>query len=301
MKIYNLGSLNVDYVYQVDHFVGPGETLSSSSMQVFPGGKGLNQSIALANAGMRPIHGAVSGSSGDFLIQKMQRSGVVVDRIKAIEAPSGHAIIQVDTNGQNCILLYSGTNHMLDDEYIDGFLADAELGDILVLQNEVNHLCEIMLKAQEKGMQIAFNPSPYDASIKQLPLGSVTWWFCNEIEGAALFGGEKEDIISNFLVKYPNSNLILTLGESGSVFANTKEIVEQGIYTVNVVDTTAAGDTFSGYFIAGIASGETVKDSMDMAAKAAAITVSRHGASESIPMLEEVKAFGRKIKGDVHD
>ncbi len=121
MKIYNLGSLNVDYVYQVEHFVGPGETLSSSNMQIFPGGKGLNQSIALACAGMRPIHGAVSGSSGSFLIQKMQSAGVIVDRIKNVDAPSGHAIIQVDRNGQNCILLYGGTNLILNAEYINDF------------------------------------------------------------------------------------------------------------------------------------------------------------------------------------
>ena len=291
MKIYNIGSLNVDYVYQVDHFVKPGETLASNSLQIFPGGKGLNQSIALACAGVRPIHCALGGTSGAFLLEKMNGSGVDIDRIKSVDYPSGHAIIQVDRTGQNSILLYGGTNVMLDLEYVASVLADAEPNDILVLQNEINCLKEIIELAAEKKMRIAFNPSPYAPDILELPLDKVTWWFCNEIEGAALFGGEKEEIISNFLEKYPQSNLILTLGEAGSVFVNANQKVEQGIYKVNVVDTTAAGDTFTGFFIAGVASGASVENTMEMAAKAAALTVSRAGASESIPKYEEVISF----------
>ena len=291
MKIYNIGSLNVDYVYQVDHFVKPGETLASNKLQIFPGGKGLNQSIALACAGVRPIHCALSGTNGAFLLEKMNGSGVDIDRIKTVDYPSGHAIIQVDRTGQNSILLYGGTNVMLDMEYVASVLADAEPNDILVLQNEINCLKEIMELAAEKKMRIAFNPSPYAPDILELPLDKVTWWFCNEIEGAALFGGEKEEIISNFLEKYPQSNLILTLGEAGSVFVNANKKVEQGIYKVNVVDTTAAGDTFTGFFIAGVASGASVENTMEMAAKAAALTVSRAGASESIPKYEEVISF----------
>ena len=291
MKIYNIGSLNVDYVYQVDHFVKPGETLASNKLQIFPGGKGLNQSIALACAGAKPIHCALSGTSGAFLLEKMNGSGVDIDRIKSVDYPSGHAIIQVDRTGQNSILLYGGTNVMLDIEYVASVLADAEPNDILVLQNEINCLKEIMEMAAEKKMRIAFNPSPYAPDILELPLDKVTWWFCNEIEGSALFGGEKEEIISNFLEKYPQSNLILTLGEAGSVFVNANQKVEQGIYKVNVVDTTAAGDTFTGFFIAGVAAGASVEKSMEMAAKAAALTVSRPGASESIPKYEEVISF----------
>lgn len=291
MKIYNIGSLNVDYVYQVDHFVKPGETLASNNLQIFPGGKGLNQSIALACAGVRPIHCALSGTSGAFLLEKMNGSGVDIDRIKSVDYPSGHAIIQVDRTGQNSILLYGGTNVMLDVEYVASVLADAEPDDILVLQNEINCLKEIIELAAEKKMRIAFNPSPYAPDILELPLDNITWWFCNEIEGEALFGGEKEEIISNFLKKYPQSNLILTLGEAGSVFVNANQKVEQGIYKVNVVDTTAAGDTFTGFFIAGVAAGASVEKSMEMAAKAAALTVSRPGASESIPKYEEVISF----------
>lgn len=283
MKIYNIGSLNIDYVYQVEHFVRAGETLSSANMQIFPGGKGLNQSIALARAGVKPIHGAVCGINGEFLLQTMQESGVDVSRITKKEYPSGHAIIQVDKSGQNCILLFAGTNGLIDRDYIGKFLMNAKPGDILLMQNEVSCPKVIMEIAHSKGMQIALNPSPYEDNIKELPLEYVTWWFCNEIEGEALFGGKDVEIADHFLKQYPDSNLILTLGEKGSIFVNNKMRICQPIYKTNVVDTTAAGDTFTGYFIAEVVKGQSIETAMKIASKASSLTVSKQGASESIP------------------
>ena len=212
MKIYNIGSLNIDYVYQVEHFVTVGETLSSADMKIFPGGKGLNQSIALAKAGVKVIHGAICGENGEFLLKTMESAGVNVERVLKKEYPSGHAIIQIEPSGQNCILLFAGTNHLIDENYIMEFLSDAEEGDVLLLQNEVNGLDMIFEIAHRKKMQMAFNPSPFHEKIKQLPLEYVTWWFCNEIEGEALFGGTAEEIAERFIKQYPNGNLILTLG-----------------------------------------------------------------------------------------
>ena len=160
MKIYNLGSLNIDYVYSVDHFVSAGETLSSDTMTVFPGGKGMNQSVALAKAGAKVIHGALVGNGGDFLLDTLSSSGVDMSRIKKVEHSSGHAIIQVDKNGQNCIMLFAGTNHLVNNEYIEEFLSDADPGDILLTQNETSGLDAAFEIANRKGMQIAFNPSP---------------------------------------------------------------------------------------------------------------------------------------------
>lgn len=283
MKIYNIGSLNIDYVYQVEHFVRAGETLSSANMQIFPGGKGLNQSIALARAGVKPIHGAVCGANSEFLLQNMQESGVDISGIMKKDYPSGHAIIQVDKSGQNCILLFAGTNGLIDREYVEDFLINAESGDILLMQNEVSCPKVIMEIAHSKGMQIALNPSPYEDNIKELPLEYVTWWFCNEIEGEALFGGKDAEIADHFLKQYPDSNLILTLGEKGSVFVNNKRRICQPIYKTNVVDTTAAGDTFTGYFIAEVVKGQSIETAMRIASKASSLTVSKQGASESIP------------------
>lgn len=284
MKIYNLGSLNIDYVYAVDHFVRAGETLSSDNMQIFAGGKGLNQSVALSRAGAKVIHGAILGRDGEFLKQIMSDSGVDTSRIKICDKSSGHAIIQVDKNGQNCILLYGGTNQLIDREYIEQFLSDAAENDILLLQNEISNLSVALEVAASKKMQIAFNPSPFDETIQKLPLEQVKWWFCNEIEGAALFGA---DILSDFIEKYPDSNLILTLGDRGCMFKNRDMFIAQPIYETQVVDTTAAGDTFTGYFVSAIASGNDIDYALKLASKAASVSVSREGAAPSVPYIDE--------------
>lgn len=289
MKIYNLGSLNIDYVYSVDHFVSGGETLSSENMQIFAGGKGLNQSVAVSRAGGNVIHGAVLGHDGAFLKDILNESGADTSRIEISDKSSGHAIIQLDKNGQNSILLYGGTNQLVDKKYIESFLCDAQPNDILLLQNEVSNLDFAFRIAQKKNMQIAFNPSPYDVSLLDLPLQYVKWWFCNEIEGEALFGSaDPDEIAQNFILKYPNSNLILTLGDKGCIFKNAKSFIRQPIYETRVVDTTAAGDTFTGYFISAIAKGKDIDYALKLASKASSIAVSRKGASPSIPYAKEL-------------
>ena len=160
-----------------------------------------------------------------------------------------------------------------------------------MLQNEINNLDLIFKVANEKRMQIAFNPSPFDNEILKLPISYVKWWFCNEIEGEALFGSsDPKEIAKNFIKQFPNSNLILTLGKNGSVFINSDSFIEQPIYEVHAVDTTAAGDTFTGYFLAAITNGKDINVALDIASKASSITVSRHGASSSIPTLDELFA-----------
>ena len=289
MRIDSLGSLNIDYVYSVDSFVRAGQTLASDGMTVFPGGKGLNQSVALARAGATVIVGALLGEGGEFLADVLAESGADVRRIERVAATSGHAIIQVDKEGQNCILLYAGTNHLIDEGYVDRFLSDAEEGDVLLLQNEISALPYIFETAHSKGMRIAFNPSPYNENIKKLPLEYVSLWFCNEIEGAALFGSDDPDTIAKaFLDKYPHSALVLTLGEEGSVYVDKTEHIRAPIYKTSVVDTTGAGDTFSGYFLACMASGESYARCLDTASRAASIAVSRKGAASSIPTRSEV-------------
>ncbi len=289
MRIYCLGSLNIDYVYQVPHFVLPGETLASQDLQIYPGGKGLNQSIALAKAGADVMHGGMVGTDGEFLVETLRSTGVCTDFIEVAKEKTGHAIIQVDKGGQNCILLYHGANYCVDKAYADRFLSSANKGDILFLQNEVSGLKDIFETAHSKGMQIAFNPSPFSEDIYNLPLEYVKWWFCNEIEGALLFGnGTPEEIATRFSAKYPDSNLILTLGKDGSLFKNANICVTQPIYPVQAVDTTAAGDTFSGYFMSAVAAGKDIHYALKLASKASSITVSRPGAAVSIPRFDEV-------------
>ena len=289
MRIYNLGSLNIDYVYDVDHFVSAGETLSSDKMQIFPGGKGLNQSVALARAGAEVIHGAVIGEDGGFLTEILSSAGVDTSRIETIPRRCGHAVIQVDKSGQNCILLYPGTNRCIDRRYIENFLFDAERGDILVVQNEISGLDIAFETAHRKNMRIAFNPSPFHSDIKKLPLSLVRWLFCNETEGEALFGSRDiREITERFITQIPDGDLILTLGKDGSVFKNREKFIAQPIFETKTVDTTAAGDTFLGYFLASVTKGESVERSMAVASKAASVAVSVKGAASSIPFLRDV-------------
>lgn len=289
MRIYNLGSLNIDYVYDVDHFVSAGETLSSDKMQIFPGGKGLNQSVALARAGAEVIHGAVIGEDGGFLTEILSSAGVDTSRIETIPLRCGHAVIQVDKSGQNCILLYPGTNRCIDRRYIENFLSDAERDDILVVQNEISGLDIAFETAHRKNMRIAFNPSPFHSDIKKLPLSLVRWLFCNETEGEALFGSRDiREITERFITQIPDGDLILTLGKDGSVFRNREKFIAQPIFETKAVDTTAAGDTFLGYFLASVTKGESVERSMAVASKAASVAVSVKGAASSIPFLRDV-------------
>ena len=289
MRIYNLGSLNIDYVYDVDHFVSAGETLSSDKMQIFPGGKGLNQSVALARAGAEVIHGAVIGEDGGFLTEILSSAGVDTSRIETISRRCGHAVIQVDKGGQNCILLYPGTNRCIDRRYIENFLSDAERDDILVVQNEISGLDIAFETAHRKNMRIAFNPSPFHSDIKKLPLSLVRWLFCNETEGEALFGSRDiREITERFITQIPDGDLILTLGKDGSVFKNREKFIAQPIFETKTVDTTAAGDTFLGYFLASVTKGESVERSMAVASKAASVAVSVKGAASSIPFLRDV-------------
>ena len=292
MKIYNLGSLNIDYVYSVPHFVRPGETLDSDKREVFPGGKGLNQSVALSKAGANVIHGGFVGDDGELLLETLKNAGVDTGRIAKASTASGHTIIQVDATGQNCIILFGGANRCFTPEYIEDVLGDAEEGDILLLQNEVNALTEIFRIAHQKKMQIAFNPSPYDKSILDLPLQYVSYWLCNEIEGEELTGErDPEKIIENLSARYPDSSIVLTLGKNGCKYKSKDTSCYQPIFKVSAVDTTAAGDTFTGYFLSSLTKGIVPEEALKIASAASAIAVSRQGAASSIPTPEEVSAF----------
>lgn len=292
MKVLNFGSLNLDYTYQVESILIPGETQASKGRQIFCGGKGLNQSIALARAGVPVYHAGMIGDEGGILLDACRENGVNADFIRKIDGPSGHTIIQVDRNGQNCILLYGGANRSMTREFVDQVLDSFEEGDMILLQNEINELDYIIDRAYEKGMMIVLNPSPYDSALDSCDLGKVSMFLVNEIEGYQITGErEPEGILAKIREIYPGARVVLTLGGEGSVYQDETGIYRQGIYRVKAVDTTAAGDTFTGYFISSVIDGMPVQEGLDMAAKASAIAVSRPGATASIPLREEVMNF----------
>jgi len=290
MKVLNFGSLNIDYVYTVDHMVMAGETLASSNMNVFCGGKGLNQSIALARAGVQVFHAGMVGPEGGPLLDACRESGVDTRFIRTIQEKSGHTIIQVDRSGQNCILLYGGANRAITQDFADEVLDNFEAGDTILLQNEISCLDAIIERAYEKQMTIVLNPSPYDGNLDVCDLHKVSLFLLNEIEGQQLTGEqEPEAILSRVREMYPQAQVVLTLGGESSVYQDQQgRQCRQTIYPVKVLDTTAAGDTFTGYFLAAVVSGISAADGLAMAAKAAAIAVSRKGAAASIPRREEV-------------
>jgi len=288
-KLLNIGSINIDHVYAVPHFVQEGETLSSLSMQNHPGGKGLNQSIALARAGCAVAHAGRVGADGAPFVTLMREAGVNVDYVETVEGPSGHSIIQVTPKGQNCILLYPGANQTLDAPFVDKVLSGYGAGDILILQNEVSHISYAMQAAHTKGMRIAFNPSPFDASILELPLETVHWFLLNEIEGQMLTGKiEAKDILNEMALLFPAACIVLTVGKDGVLYKERDAVFAHGIYKVPVVDTTAAGDTFTGFFIGSVAAEQPVEEALRLASVASSLAVSRPGAASSIPTLEEV-------------
>ena len=293
MKVLNFGSLNLDYVYDVDHFVREGETISSTDMNIFCGGKGLNQSVALAKAGAKVYHaGAIGSADGKMLLEALDSAGVNTSYIKKHDMASGHAIIQKNKSGNNCILLYGGANQNIEKEFIKEVLNDFDSGDILLLQNEISNLAFIIDEGYKKGMSIVLNPSPINEKIFECDLKKVEYLILNEIEAADILGAsgtDEDELIEKLTKKFPNTRIVLTLGENGSVYVDKTQKIRQDIYKADVVDTTAAGDTFTGYFIAGVSSGLDLRQALKQAAMASSIAVGRKGASPSIPFLEEVR------------
>ena len=294
MRVLNFGSLNIDYVYQVEHMVRPGETLGSSAMQVHPGGKGANQSAALGKAGVAVYHAGRIGSDGQFLTETLAAAGVNIDFIETGAAHSGHAIIQVDSQGENAILLFGGGNHEISDAFIEKTLAQFSAGDILLLQNEINNIPLIMKQAKQRGMTIWFNPAPYASDINDYPLDLVDCFIVNETEAAGMAqmdaDTDPETLTAQLLAQFPNAELVMTLGGDGVLFKSASELIRVPARPVQVVDTTAAGDTFIGYYAASLIDGMERRAALERACCAAGIAVSQAGAMTSVPSPEAVAA-----------
>ena len=289
MKILNFGSLNLDLVYQMPHFVRAGETLSSTAFSRNVGGKGLNQSVALAKAGAEIYHAGLVGEDGEMLRTFLADNGVDTRFVRTIDQPSGHAVIQVEPAGNNCIFLYGGANQCVSEAFIQDALEPFGEGDFLVLQNEINMIDKIIEAAYDKGMQVVLNPSPIADNLKQLPLEKISWFILNEIEGGELSGETDADKILDRLTElYPHAKIVLTLGGDGSIYCGEGQRVRQQAYKVQAVDTTAAGDTFTGFFFAAVADGVPAGEALRRASKASSISVTRAGAAASIPTLAEV-------------
>lgn len=291
MRILNFGSLNIDHTYKMDHFVQAKETRAALDYQIGIGGKGLNQSVSLAKAGMPVYHAGKVGKDGDFLIDFLKENGVDTGYVEHSSMATGHAIIQV-VKGQNSIIVYGGANQDIDTTMIDVVLNDFSSNDILLVQNEISNVDYLLRQAHKKGMKIICNPSPVNEELLKSHLSYVDIFVLNEVEIALLSDCNEDDeevVLNKMAKKYPHAMIVLTKGEKGAWAYHNGMIVHEPAAKVEVVDTTCAGDTFTGFFISCLLRDMDLGTCLKKACLAASLSVTCAGAAQSIPGWDRVE------------
>jgi len=287
--VLNYGSINIDHVYRVPAFVRPGETLASRDYRRGSGGKGYNQTIALARAGGQVSHAGKVGHDGEPLLEALRMDGADTRHVCTVDTPTGHAIIQVDDSGENAIVLYGGANHEVTVAEAASVIATQTPGDWLLLQNEISCVGEILALGLEHGLRVAFNPAPMGDRVADLPLGRLGLLVVNGSEGAALSGEDRPAAIVEALhARWPDTPIVLTQGSEGAHYIDSRTALFEPAAPATAVDTTAAGDTFVGYLLAELAAGAEPRDALRLAARAAALCVTRAGAASAIPRRDEL-------------
>lgn len=287
--IYNLGSINVDHFYTLPHLPQPGETLAARELTQGLGGKGANMSVAVAQAGGQVRHIGAVGPDGAWTKECLAKAGIDVAHIATVNAPTGHAIINIDPQGENSIVILAGANRVQSERRIDAALQDANRGDLLMIQNETNGRAYAAERARDKGMRVFYAAAPFDADAVAglLPLTNIL--ILNEIEFQQLerATGRDETELGVELI-------VVTRGAEGAELYTQEDGWAPTLISaphVDVVDTTGAGDTFAGYLAAGLDAGLELKQAVARAVAAAALKVTRRGTAEAIPSLEEVQGF----------
>ena len=301
MKVLVFGSANIDRTYHVHHFVDAMETISADKMESFCGGKGFNQAIAFARAGSDVHFAGAVGNDGKMLVDTLKDEGINIEHLKVTSEPSGHAIIQVTPDGQNSIIILAGANASVTHEDVDGVLDSFAKGTLVVLQNEISSVDYIIEQAKERELLIALNPSPFNEKISSYDLSKVDYILVNEIEASLLTGySEIENMAGAVHEKFPEVNVVLTLGCEGSVFVSkVGDVFSSGIFQTEAVDTTAAGDTYTGFFLSEILETGNTEAALRNATIASGLAVSRAGASQSIPTLSEVEKQKSLVKDNL--
>ena len=285
MAIYNLGSINVDVVYRVPHLVAPGETLAATEMTRGLGGKGANMSVAAARAAARVIHIGAVGSDGRWATERLMEYGVDTRFISTIDVATGHANICVDDAGENAIVLYPGANAQITQDDLGRALSEAAAGDSFITQNETNAQAEAVRMARDLGLRVIYAAAPFDADAVRAVMDNLDLLVLNEVEAAQLSQETGSDIAD-----LPVSEVIVTMGSQGCRwFKKGMPPQDFPAHAVDAVDTTGAGDTFTGYLIAGLDRGMPMAQAIDLAMRAGALMVTRLGAADVIPDLKEIQ------------
>ncbi|MEO1344642.1 MAG: ribokinase [Pseudomonadota bacterium] len=286
--IFNLGSINADYFYDLPHLPGPGETLAATRMASGLGGKGANQSVAAALAGGDVRHIGCVGPDGAWAVDRLREFGVDVRHVRVSDTPTAHAIVMVDEAGENQIVIYPGANQEQDERSIAEALEGAGSDDWLMLQNETSHQVDAARLAREKGLNVAYSAAPFDVQAIESVLPFVTLVITNEVE-AQQYADETGRVIKDLPVSY----VLITKGKDGATWhdLNAGKVLEVSAFKVDPVDTTGAGDTFAGYATAGLAQGLPVDVALKQASAAAALSTTKKGTADAIPTLAAVKAL----------
>ncbi|MFY2824092.1 ribokinase [Ruegeria sp. MALMAid1280] len=283
MTIWNLGSINADMIYDVPHLPGPGETLSANRLDRFLGGKGANMSVAAARAGAQVAHIGAVGPDGLWARDRLTEYGVDTRHIAEVDVPTGHAIIAVDAQGENNIILFPGSNHAITPDQLGQALSSASQGDLLVMQNETTLQVEAAKMAHALGLTVCYAAAPFQAAAVQAVLPYLDFLILNEVEAEQL-----RDATGQSVTDLKIEHVIVTLGSKGARYYLRGEVSDFPAHKVQAVDTTGAGDTFTGYVLAGMDRGMPMAQAIQQANRAAALMVTRHGTADVIPDLKEV-------------
>ena len=278
MAIWTFGSINLDHVYRVPHLVTAGETLAAQSYRVGLGGKGANQSVAAARAGAHVRHVGAVGRDGLTALETLRGFGVDVERVAVGDVPTGHAIISVDPQGENSIVIFDGANRALGATHVVA-LRGAGPGDTLLLQNETS--MQVEAARAFAGSRVIYSAAPFDADAVRAVLPHVSLLVMNAGEAEALRAA---------MGSLPPVEMVVTRGSEGAEWIGVQPL-RVPAYAVMAVDTTGAGDCFTGTLAAGLDSGLAPAQAMRRAATAAAIQVTRHGAADAMPTAAEVDAM----------
>ena len=286
MTVFNLGSINIDLVYRVPHFPAPGETLTALDYQRMLGGKGANQSIAVARAGGAVTHIGAAHAEDGWILDEMRTAGVDISGVQTGDTATGHAIVSVSSDGENQIILWPGANHAIDMDQAIAALATAGSGDWALLQNETCGADDFVAAARASELKIAYSAAPFDAAVTARLLPYTDLLVVNEVEAAAL-----TKMLDRPAQDIGLPHLVITRGGDGADYHGQAGAFHQPAFPVSPVDTTGAGDCFFGYLLAGLACGEDIGTSLHRASAAAAIQVTHPGAAAAIPTRAAVDEF----------
>jgi ribokinase len=300
MTVFVAGSLNMDLVATTRRLPSTGETIIGESFRSYPGGKGLNQAISASRSGAQTrMIGAVGNDDyGKILLQTLTDSKVDTSEIQLCDSLSGVALIEVDTKAKNRILVVPEANSLFSADLVDcEIFKNSGANSILLgpLENPFHELEKIFLKGKKEGLKTILNPAPA-AEISSTFLRSIDILIPNQHEAEMLSGTKVLDVDTAIaagrrIVKKGANSVIITLGESGSIYIDGFEEIFQPAFNVDAIDTTAAGDTFCGAFAAALDNNLNIQKAMKFAACAAALSTTKLGAEPSIPNLKEIESF----------